>query len=90
MNLRTEPAHCGPILAQRMVGRYRVIVFPYSPTDPEPVYQVQVEVWDGMWRKVCCGTRADEKRYPKRAAQAGFEMVNAVKAGLFSSPTLRA
>jgi hypothetical protein len=65
-----------------MVEEFRVVVFPYHALDREPVYPIQVELWDGHWAAIECWTRADERRYPKRAAAVGASLVEGLK-GLF-------
>jgi hypothetical protein len=76
MRLRTCPATDETILAEQMVGVYRVQVF---RSYGEPVYRLLVETIPGIWQKVCCFTRSDERRYPRRAALAGSRLVDAVK-----------
>ena len=63
------------VLAEKLVGNYRVQLFNYPYGPPELVYRVLVETQPGVWEKVCCRTRYEEKMFPKRAAKAGNEMV---------------
>ena len=62
--------------------RTRVFRFPYPNLDGywPIVYRVLVEEWPGAWRKVRCWTRADERAFPKRAAEVGTRLVAEVKA----------
>jgi hypothetical protein len=66
------------IIEERRVGQFRVQVFLF-PGNGEPCYRILIEVFDGVWRKVSCWSRSDERRFPKRAAAVGHEMVEAYK-----------
>lgn len=57
------------LIHEEQVGRYVVQVIKYG-LDKDIVYRVLL---DG--RKVPCMTRAEERAYPKRAAQRGSELV---------------
>jgi hypothetical protein len=75
---RTSALQSANILAEKMVGQFKVQVFPY-PGDNEPVYRILIEQYEGCWRKVNCITDADERRFPKRAAAIGTRMVEKQK-----------
>lgn len=70
------------ILAMAKVGRYTVAVFPFSLRDPELCYAVLL---DGM--KVRCWTSADERTFPKKAAQVGTDLVKIIKNQHFQEAT---
>lgn len=59
-------------IASQEVGRYTVDLVLYKG---EPCYQV----WNGS-EKVRCFTRAQEYRFPKRAAEVGTALVEGYRA----------
>lgn len=61
-------------LAAVRVGRYEVIVYGYHGNMAEPCYTVMLN-----GQKVRCWTSADERTFPKKAAQAGHEIVTAIQ-----------
>lgn len=57
-------------ISEQTVGRYEVICFGYQGNMLQPVYSVFLN-----GEKVRCWSSADERTFPKRAAQAGHLMV---------------
>lgn len=85
--LRTEPwdEGQGKVLAERMVGRYRVVVYLYGfkgitpDADRDPVYSVLMRAPYGWWVRVRASSRSDEARFPRRAAHVGTQLVREVR-----------
>lgn len=63
--------------AERQFERYTIVVFPSRWGDHGPVYDLYED-----YRRIPCMTRAEERRYPRRAARLGNQLVQEIAARL--------
>jgi hypothetical protein len=77
---RVRPPAAGEIVAERMIGDYRVVAV--RTPDGECVYDVLIREDEGWpWWGISLMSRADARRVPKRAAEVGTRLVAEFLAG---------